>query len=1095
MPKIVRISFNRGILGTAEPRVAGDGYASVIHNVDMRSGVIRPMRVPTPASGLTLAQGYSWSNAAWLFEYRGTWYPTPGITSWAAETVGTMTRVYKATGDAQAMKCVNGTWAKLGTPAPQSPPVVTQVENATGTISVTATEVVDTTNLGSKQGSTYSFRVLNRDARGRIIGAGESGTVTYSSTNSRCQVNWTNLTGAVVWELYCKGPDDKQFYFIRSEHVQSGSLSAQFGSNKPEAYEDYTRPWPGDEDNRVTPVYYVYTNVRDVNGHEDESGPSPVSEACQMGYGRKVVLEPIGSSGFKPGASYPSPVATQNPGGASIPVVSLSSMLGRTVLACSAAHGLHNGDVVYVSQPQADGETGTFTVSTVQDPSPFSASQITWTVNSTLGAGSGGTYLFRFAKLVGCAFPNAEKEICGHSSASGNVGPITITGDQWVQFTLPLDNAIDGIAMFVSSDNGATWQWFGFPAVGNGDGKGNSAVIMFNYANATVGLSPFTGGQPWASSNVASNCFSLSTTSVWKGLFSGLSGRSGPLTVTGGAGVLISVNASLVGFNNGERRTVKLSGFGTNNQHLNSTFIATITDAAQGKFTINSYVVSPPATGSSAVFAQQVAGASSDDIAFVKRRNIYRVGDSTEYLFVASVPPDVTTYVDTVPTEDLGRAIPTFYSENGVEVIFAPPPTPDDSVYDQNTGTTKATPSPYLSSIVHAGGMLFGISGNQVLWTPVGFPDAWPRAFQVTLPTTPLRLIPHGGSIIILCYDSIWRLEVASPTAVSLQKTMSEAGCVAPYSAAVTPKGIVYLAADGLMIFDAARNTSYPLFPNRLGRRFFLAPSTPTSAFGHWWLPMNKTFAYTYLTSDYPPVAPDKNGLSHGRSGLYGQLANNPTYPSPFTPPRGFYTNGKYFLYYSTVSAAGGDPSYCHHGMLEVDLDLDPPVAKLHGLKPIAAWVTAEGNAYLLLPGASADVSKAISLEGALPDDDSGVPAGGLNYASPSMYKMWDDLGQKGLVGLRTGPIHALIHERVLWRQVEVHGTGTGRMRVWVDGVDVTSTQQKQYAAFVASETPTHARRVPLPRGTQGYTIDIELTGALDPLVALEITFSPLGES
>lgn len=61
--------------------------------------------------------------------------------------------------------------------------------------------------------------------------------------------------------------------------------------------------------------------------------------------------------------------------------------------------------------------------------------------------------------------------------------------------------------------------------------------------------------------------------------------------------------------------------------------------------------------------------------------------------------------------------------------------------------------------------------------------------------------------------------------------------------------------------------------------------------------------------------------------------------------------------------------------------------------------------------------------------------------------------------------------ERKRYRQVEVHGKGTCHVRVYVDGFFVYE------GSVTLSENPSKTRRLGIPIGTRGYTIDLELAG------------------
>ena len=74
--------------------------------------------------------------------------------------------------------------------------------------------------------------------------------------------------------------------------------------------------------------------------------------------------------------------------------------------------------------------------------------------------------------------------------------------------------------------------------------------------------------------------------------------------------------------------------------------------------------------------------------------------------------------------------------------------------------------------------------------------------------------------------------------------------------------------------------------------------------------------------------------------------------------------------------------------------------------------------------------------------------------------------------------------ERKRFTQIEFHGKGTLYVRVYVDGVWIIDSM------VTLTETPSKDRRLGIPIGTKGYTMDIEFCGDAD-LRAIEYEYSP----
>lgn len=99
--------------------------------------------------------------------------------------------------------------------------------------------------------------------------------------------------------------------------------------------------------------------------------------------------------------------------------------------------------------------------------------------------------------------------------------------------------------------------------------------------------------------------------------------------------------------------------------------------------------------------------------------------------------------------------------------------------------------------------------------------------------------------------------------------------------------------------------------------------------------------------------------------------------------------------------------------------------------------------------------------------------------------QLFGDRSRKLAMRLRTGEFAPLASvDAVRFDHIEFFGAGTVSVRVWVDrefvcddtSVDLTSV-------------PGGLRKVNLPKGTKGYTIDIEMFGVFDPR-SVEISMS-----
>ena len=196
---------------------------------------------------------------------------------------------------------------------------------------------------------------------------------------------------------------------------------------------------------------------------------------------------------------------------------------------------------------------------------------------------------------------------------------------------------------------------------------------------------------------------------------------------------------------------------------------------------------------------------------YYKYWNIYRTGVGNAFQLVKKIKVMESYYDDVVSTADLGSTPSSYYVDTS---IFG------GITVDYNT------PPLGLQSLTSHLGMMFGVDGHTVRWTPLNQPDAWPYDFRLNFPSKPLALASFGAGLIVLCEDAIYRIDGGKPAGLSLNKTPSEDGCVAPYSVQKTSYGLIYLSHRGLMIFNGTH--AKPLTDTRIRPKTLLGPSNYT---------------------------------------------------------------------------------------------------------------------------------------------------------------------------------------------------------------------------------------------------------------------------
>lgn len=307
---------------------------------------------------------------------------------------------------------------------------------------------------------------------------------------------------------------------------------------------------------------------------------------------------------------------------------------------------------------------------------------------------------------------------------------------------------------------------------------------------------------------------------------------------------------------------------------------------------------------------------------YLWRWRIYR-SQAGLWQMVEEVTLDKTTYIDAKPAYSLGDPPTSYYSENGQTVDYSPPPLS-------------------LTGIEPHYGMLFGIHGNTVRWTPTLQQDAWPETFSITLGYKPVALASFAQGLIILCEDAVYRLDGNTPTGMSLSKTYAEDGCFAPHSVQKTDRGLIYLSKRGIMIFDGSRAEC--LTDTRIPGSTLTAPSRLASPYPFWWMP-------TIMSRSYADLA--------GEDGIKGNqyaftLDNTKTIEGYNKYIKSFYHLGAYYLFYS-----GAD--YEANTAFTIDLQAPGMPITTLGMKALDAHVDEFENAYVLFDNSPASFSVLIT--------------------------------------------------------------------------------------------------------------------------------------
>lgn len=184
-------------------------------------------------------------------------------------------------------------------------------------------------------------------------------------------------------------------------------------------------------------------------------------------------------------------------------------------------------------------------------------------------------------------------------------------------------------------------------------------------------------------------------------------------------------------------------------------------------------------TGDS-VTVNGMAGAPAGKYNVTKRR-IYRSvagATTTTFLFVTELPIGTTSFSDTVASAGLGEEIPSLLYE--------------------------VPPSDLHSLVALPNGYLAGLSGNEVCFSEVNAPHAWPSQYRLSIPVEPVGLGVFGQSIVVMTNGNPYLLSGVAPESTTSEKIPMIEPCVAKRSITSDMMGITYASPNGLVTVGAS---------------------------------------------------------------------------------------------------------------------------------------------------------------------------------------------------------------------------------------------------------------------------------------------------
>lgn len=175
----------------------------------------------------------------------------------------------------------------------------------------------------------------------------------------------------------------------------------------------------------------------------------------------------------------------------------------------------------------------------------------------------------------------------------------------------------------------------------------------------------------------------------------------------------------------------------------------------------------------------------------VTHKRIYRVGgDIAQFTLVAELPNATTTYIDLLSDTELdGRLLEAdnFYAAPGA-----------------------------LKFLAESYAMLFGAVGNQLRFTPIGKPNAWPPEYSIAFDDSITGIGVAANGVVVCTRFKSYLVTGTGPLSLSQQSLSGDQGCVAHSSMQEIGPSLIWASAEGLCLTSGNGVTN--ITKDRLGR-------------------------------------------------------------------------------------------------------------------------------------------------------------------------------------------------------------------------------------------------------------------------------------
>lgn len=166
----------------------------------------------------------------------------------------------------------------------------------------------------------------------------------------------------------------------------------------------------------------------------------------------------------------------------------------------------------------------------------------------------------------------------------------------------------------------------------------------------------------------------------------------------------------------------------------------------------------------------------------INKKRIYRTvtgsDGTTTYLFVAEVNLANANYADTIATANLGEELPS--------------------------ATWVAPPTDLHSIVSMPGGILAGLSGNEICFSEPYQAHAWPTAYRVTIDYPGVGLGAFNSNLVAASSGTPYLLSGSHPDSMSITRIDAMEPCISKRSVVSMGFGVAYASPNGLVLVSTA---------------------------------------------------------------------------------------------------------------------------------------------------------------------------------------------------------------------------------------------------------------------------------------------------